>query len=109
MAKINWAKLRKNIPKEVKIGRHKFKVEFGKTIQKKNGRYCYGQTEFYPNRIVINEKLKDNKQIVLTYFHEWHHTWCLYKNMHFTENTVMAIESKFEFFRELILGLEGKK
>lgn len=110
MQKINWKKLRSNIPEEVQIGPNRtFKVEWHLDIGKtKNNRPIYGITTFSPNLIKLRKKQKD-KDAVLSFFHEYLHTFHTYKDCNLTESQVSVLESKFEFFRKMFLRLEGKE
>lgn len=104
--KKNWQKLRENIPKNLRISRkYKFDVVWSDDVGKsKNGRPHYGQTDFHPRQITIGSHL-DDEMAVKTYWHEFLHTFKLYKNMHLTETQVRAFEKKFDVFYEFFLTL----
>lgn len=103
---MNWKKLRKNIPKEINIGPNKkFIVEWVDSVGKnKNGREQYGETKFNPNTIKLY-KGQEDKDAVLTFFHEFLHTFHAYKDFQLSEKHVKKLEKKFEIFFKLILEL----
>jgi hypothetical protein len=104
--KKSFQKLRSNIPSEIKLSRkYKFDVVFSENVGKsKNGRPHYGQTKFDPKVIEINKYL-DDEPTVKTYWHEFLHTFRLYKDMHLSENQVKAFENKFDIFYQFFLTL----
>lgn len=109
---IKWKRMRKNIPSKVSCGKMgEFDVVFTDDLPlTKNNRKLYGLTKFNPNVILINKDL-DDKHTVTTFFHEWLHTFKLYKNCHLTEKQTLAFEQKFHYFHEFfsMLLLEPKK
>ena len=101
--------MRKNIPASVKIGRRfKFKIVWVDDLGKsKNGRNVYGETSFNPNIIKLR-KDQDDHDAVKTYFHEFLHTTNMFKKgQNLSENQVMKLESRFEFFNDMVLQLNG--
>jgi hypothetical protein len=108
--KINWSQLRANIPEKVSIGKkHTFKIVWSDHIgSSKNGRPHYGETSYDPKEIRIFKDL-DDKEAVKTFWHEYLHTFKLYKRMHLTESEVLAFENKFESFYEMFSALIGEK
>lgn len=106
--KKNFQKMRNNIPSELQLSRkYKFKIVWSENVGKsKNGRPHYGQTVFDPDnkRIEIYKHLND-EDAVKTYWHEFLHTFKLYKDMHLTETQVKSFEHKFDVFYQFFFTL----
>ncbi len=106
--KKSYQKLRSNIPSEIVLSRkYKFRVIWSDDVGKsKNGRPHYGQTSFDQGdmKIEIYKNLAD-EAAVKTYWHEFLHTFRLYKDMHLTEKQVKSFEQKFEVFYQFFLTL----
>lgn len=106
--KKSFQQLRSNIPSEIELSRkYKFKIVWSENVGKsRNGRPHYGQTIFDPDnkRIEINKDISD-EAAVKTYWHEFLHTFRLYKDMHLTEKQVKSFEQKFEVFYQFFLTL----
>lgn len=104
--KKSWRKLRENIPKKVRLSRkYSFDIKWEDDVGKsRNGRPHYGETSFDPREIKLGSHL-DDEHAVSTYWHEFLHTFRIYKNMHLTETQVKAFEKKFDVFYEFFLTL----
>lgn len=90
----------------MRIGpRYSFDIVWSDDVGKsKNGRPHYGETGFDPREIKLGNHLSD-EMAVKTYWHEFLHTFKIYKNMHLTENQVRAFEKKFDVFYNFFLTL----
>lgn len=108
--KINWKKLRNNIPKKIQLSnRHIFDVKLVDSVGKsRNGRKHYGETDFHPKEIRLRRDQTD-EQMVKSCFHELLHTFKVYKNMHLTEIQVRAFENKYDVFEKFFLTLHKKR
>lgn len=109
---IKWKRMRKNIPEYIHCGNNrKFHVVFlpkEEMPKTKNNKPLYGITTFNPNIIKINKDV-DDKHIVLTFWHEFLHTFCIYKQLSFTEKQVMALERRFPFFYNFFMIVFNNK
>lgn len=105
--KKSFQKLRNNIPSEIRLSKkYKFDVAFVDDVGKsKNGRMHYGQTKFDPVRVIEIRKTLDDENAVKTYWHEFIHTFRLYKDMHLSEKQVKSFEQKFDIFYQFFLTL----
>ena len=108
--RINYKKLKKNIPNRIRTAPRSFyEVLWSEDFffdNKEDGRKTYGITRFDPQQIVINKNQPD-KEAVLTMVHEWFHAYSEEYSVGLTENQVIAMEKGFPALREFILTLEG--
>lgn len=105
--KKNFKKMRNNIPSEISLSRkYKFKISWSNNVGKSaNGRPHYGQTLFDPEKRIEIYKHLDDEAAVKTYWHEFLHTFKLYKKMHLSESQVRAFEKKFDIFYQFFFTL----
>ena len=109
MARINWKKLKVNIPNKIHTAPRSFyEVLYidGFHSDKEDGRKTFGETRFDPQQIVINSK-QDPKELIHTLWHEVAHALSEEYGTNLTENQVISVEKWFPAVRELILKLEG--
>lgn len=108
MQRINWKKLRKNIPNKVRVASRSFyEVVWTQDFHSdKSGDLTYGETRFDPQQIVLNTNQKD-KEAVHTFVHEVFHALSEEVGANLTESQVRALETAFPAIREMILTLDG--
>lgn len=108
MSRVNYKKLRKNIPNKVKAkSRIQYEVLWSDEFAfDKEDRKTYGITRFDPRQIVINKNQPD-KEAILTLYHEFLHVLSEEYEGALTETQVTKLEQSFQAMREFILTLEG--
>lgn len=105
----NFKTLKNNIPSKVKTApRKSFEVLWSAGICDTQSNKVFGRTEFEPNRIILNTEQSD-KEAVLTTWHEFIHALDHDHDISLTEAQVLKLEKCFQYVRELVLTLEGKK
>lgn len=114
MARINYKKLKKNVPNKIHVAPKSFyEVLYidGFHTDSPDGRKTFGETRFDPQQIVLNNNQPD-KEAIFTLWHEMCHALSEEYETNLTENQVISVEKWFPAVRELILkleGIEGKK
>lgn len=115
--RINWKKLRKNIPNRVRVmARQHYEVLWSDEFwwDEKTNRKTFGITRTYsdkktsPDQILLNKKQAD-KETIHTYFHEFIHGISEHYDIELTESQVEKLEKSFAYIYEFFLTLEGKK
>ena len=109
--KINWKKLRKNIPNRVRTeSRTHYEVLWSDEFHfdEKTGKKTYGTTRFDPNLITLNMNQGD-KETIHTYWHEYIHALSADYDLALTETQTENLEKAYPYVREFILTLEGIK
>ena len=87
---INWKKLHKRIPTQIKIKDQLFEIVWSTEII--NDKHIMGMTRFDPNQIIIKIG-QSPKETVHTYIHEVVHAIDYVYDIDLTEEQVLAIES----------------
>lgn len=108
MNRINWKKMRKNIPSKVRVAARSFYevLWIANFHSDKSGETTYGETRFEPQQIVLNSSQSD-KDSVHTFVHEYYHAISEELGANLTESQVRALEKGFPALREMILTLDG--
>jgi Zn-dependent peptidase ImmA (M78 family) len=107
--KINYKKLRKNIPNKIRTAPRSFyEILWSDSFHfdQPDGRKTYGLTRFDPQQIVINSNQAD-KECLHTLWHEVAHALSDEFETGLTETQVVSVEKWFPAIRELVLALEG--
>ena len=109
MKRINWSKLRKNIPSSLHLGKKVFYevLWIAGFRSDKFDEKTYGETRYELKQIVLNSDQID-KEATLTYWHEALHSISNEVGANLTETQVRALENAFPIIRELVLTLEGQ-
>lgn len=108
--RINWKKLRSNIPNKVRTAPRSFYEIFWSDafhFDKENER-TYGITRFDPQQIILDSNQPD-KEAVHTMYHEFIHALSAEYEIGLTEAQVRGMENTLVAMREFILALEKKK
>jgi hypothetical protein len=114
--RINWKKLKKNIPNRVRVkARHHYEVLWSDEFwwDEKTNRKTFGITRTYadkktsPDQILLNKKQGD-KETIHSYWHEYIHSVSEHYNIDLTESQVQKLEKSFLYMYEFFLTLEGK-
>lgn len=107
--KVNWNKLRKNIPERLRAGRRNiFSIIWVDHYESPTGVPLAGGTNFNPKKeILLNPAFNDN-EVIHTLFHEYLHALDWVHDMKLTETQVEKLEACYPVLREFVLRLEGK-
>lgn len=104
--KVDWTKLKQNIPHVVKFGRKSaYEVMYVDSFADPTH---LGQTRFDPKQIVIKNGQTD-KQTVLTFFHEVLHAIAEETKITLTENQVLGLEKRIPMLLDLAYKMDGRK
>lgn len=107
--KIDWTKLKKQIPNKIRTkAKIVFDILWQDNLVDKQGKSCFGITEFNPNQIKIDTKQTD-KEAVHTVWHEAWHAFSDSYDINLTETQVEKLEKATPYLREMFLKMEGKK
>lgn len=108
--KLNWKKLRNNIPNKIQIGsRTVYELYWTQDFHFDNeDEKTYGITRYEPKQIVINSNQGD-KETVLTMLHEFLHAYSYKYDINLTESQISAFEKGLPYLIDFILKLDGKR
>lgn len=106
--KINWSRLKKNIPNKVRCGpRSYFEVLWSEGLTDTQSNKLFGKTEFNPDKVIINTEQTD-REAVLTFIHEYLHALDDKNTIGLTETQVQKLEKIYPLIHEIVMVLEGK-
>lgn len=103
--RINWAKLRKNIPHRIKINKIDFEVLWVENFKDLNTR---GEMRLDAKQIIILKGLS-NRETVETFIHEVWHAQSDSRQLGITESQVIGLELGTAEWIKLILEMNGAK
>ena len=95
--RVNWAKLKKNIPSRVQIASGVFyDVFYGQDLVVGKKTSCVGVTD-HDKRLILLDKGISAKETVLTYLHELTHALSFEHEIILTETQVQLIEKSLYY------------
>lgn len=103
--RVNWAKLRKNIPHRIKINKIDFEILWTENFKDGNTR---GEMRLLDKQIIILKGMS-NRLTVETFIHEVWHAQSDSRNLGITENQVVGLELGTAEWIKLILEMNGAK